>query len=208
MSFRIGRRLAGSIVRPARAGRSRGQAMVEFALVIPIFLILALAVIEFAFVFNAVLATNFASRTAALLAAEAGNGSGGDCVILRSIESEINAPADNARVLEVDIYWADTNGDQKGGAATRYARTGSTTCTYPDSSTLTVPYSRTANGYPEADRCNVLSGCSVAHPGLDMIGVRVRYSHVWKTPLHNFLPGNDTGYLFERSNAMRMEPVL
>jgi hypothetical protein len=46
------------------------------------------------------------------------------------------------------------------------------------------------------------------HPGLDTIGVRVLYSHTWRTPLHNFLPGSGSGFVFERSNAMRLEPVL
>ena len=39
-----------------------GQSLVEFALVFPIFFILLLGIIEFAFVFNAMLAVNFASR--------------------------------------------------------------------------------------------------------------------------------------------------
>jgi Flp pilus assembly protein TadG len=45
------------------AGRStsshrRGQALVEFALVFPIYIVLLLGTIEFAFVFNAVLSAN------------------------------------------------------------------------------------------------------------------------------------------------------
>jgi Flp pilus assembly protein TadG len=193
-------------VDPRRQGN--GQTLVEFALVIPLFLILSLAVVEFAFVFNAVLATNFSTRTAALIAAEAGNAVGADCVILDSVENEFGAPTDRNRIISVGIYWADTNGVQKGSNLTSYSRTGSTTCTYVDGSTLTVPYTRTANGYAEADRCNVLAGCAGGHAGLDMVGVRVQYSHLWRTPLHNFLPGSGTGFLFERTNAMRMEPVL
>jgi Flp pilus assembly protein TadG len=191
-----------------RCADRRGQTLVEFALVIPLFLVLSLAVVEFAFVFNAVLATNFATRTAALIAAEAGNAVGGDCVILDSVEDEFGAPTDRNRILTVQIYWSDTNGAQIGSNVTSYSRTGSTTCTYVDGSTLTVPYTRTTNGYAEADRCNVLAGCAGGHAGLDMVGVRVQYSHLWRTPLHNFLPGSGTGFLFERSNAMRMEPVL
>jgi Flp pilus assembly protein TadG len=187
--------------------------MAEFAIVFPIFLIVALGIIEFAFVFNAVLATNFASRTATLVAAEAGNTIGGDCVILRSVESEVGAPADRGRITQVDIFWSNANGTQKGTNVNTYTRTGSTSCTIPGSGTITVPYTRTANGYPDLNRCNVLAGCpnepdGDQHTGLDTIGVRVRYSHLWKSPLHNFLPGSGSGYVFERVNAMRMEPVL
>jgi Flp pilus assembly protein TadG len=197
--------------RAAVAGR--GQTLVEFALVIPLFLFITLAIVEFAFVFNAVLATNFATRAAALLAVEGGNGAGTDCVILRGIEREVGAPADRPRILSVGIYRSDVNGVQLGGAVNQYARTGSTTCTLASGDTVTVPYSMVGTaGYPESDRCNVLLGCpagpSGSHAGLDTVGVRLEYSHTWRTPLDNFLPGSGSGYVFERSNAMRMEPVL
>jgi Flp pilus assembly protein TadG len=199
--------------RPYRPSSPRGQALVEFALVVPLFLVLTLAIVEFAFVFNAVLATNFASRAATLIAAEGGNGVGTDCVILQNVEQEVGAPANRERIVSVQVYRSDTNGLQIGSAVTTYARGGSRTCTFADGSTVTVPYARVgSDGYPEADRCNVLLGCpagpSGTHPGLDTIGVRIQYSHQWKTPLHNFLPGSGSGYVFERSNAMRMEPVL
>ena len=198
---------------PAAARHHTGQAIVEFGLVIPILLALMLAIVEFAFVFNAVLATNFSSRTAALIAAEAGNGPGADCVILQSIEREVGAPADRSRIVSVGIYRSDSNGVQMGSAVTTYGRTGSKTCDYPDGSSITVPYQRVgADGYPEDDRCNVLAGCptgpSGSHAGLDTIGVRVQYDHHWRTPLNNFLPGSGAGFTFERSNAMRMEPIL
>ena len=67
------RRFLGSwLSRPAGRG-SRGQSLVEFALVFPIFLLLLFGIIEFAFVFNAQLSLNYATRDAALIAAEAGN---------------------------------------------------------------------------------------------------------------------------------------
>ena len=65
-----------------RSKGSRGQSLVEFALVFPIFFTLLLGMIEFAFVFNAILAVNYAARDAALAAAEAGDRSGADCIIL------------------------------------------------------------------------------------------------------------------------------
>lgn len=196
------------LTRRQRRPRTRGQALVEFALVIPIFLIVALGLVEFAFVFNAVLATNFASRTAALLAAEAGDGVGSDCVILQSVEREMGAPVDKNRILQVDIYWADANGAQIANNVTTYTRGGTKTCNYPDGTSITVPYTNTIDNYPEASRCNVLAGCGGGHNGVDTIGVRITYSHQWKTPLNNFLSNGSGGYVFSRSNSMRMEPVL
>ena len=51
----------------------RGQALVEFTLVFPIFMMLLVGFIEFVFVFNGVLAVDLASRGAALAATEGGS---------------------------------------------------------------------------------------------------------------------------------------
>jgi hypothetical protein len=181
---------------------------VEFALVLPLFVVLSLAVIEFGFAFHAVLSINFASRDAALIAAEAGNGEGADCIILDSIERDVSAPTDPTLIGEVEIYWADSAGAQIPGAVNTYSRTGSTTCHYPGGLSVTVPYEITNEGYPEDERCNILAGCGGGHDGLDLVGVRITYTHGWKTPLHAFIPAGSGGFGIDRSNAMRMEPIL
>jgi hypothetical protein len=185
----------------------RGQALVEFSLVVPLFLTIMLAIIEFGFAFNAVLAINFASRNAALTAAEGGDADGTDCLVLRAIEGDVAAPADRARIGRVEIFRADRNGDRIGDA-TVYARSeGSTTCEYAGGLSVTVPYALVADGYTEADRCNVLAGCEGGR-SLDLVGVEITYTHAWVTPLRSFVGGNPGGFTFDRSNATRMEPVL
>jgi Flp pilus assembly protein TadG len=197
--------------RPAATavGGHRGQSLVEFALVLPIFVTMLMGVIEFAFVFNALLSVNFASRDAALVAAEAGNGAGADCVVLAAINAAIDAPTDERRIQQVEIYKADADGDMI-GSPTVYSRTGSTTCTFVDGSTTTQPYTRIANGYAVADRCNVLGGCdaSITTDSVDNIGVRITYQHQWVTPIRNFVGGGGGGLVFDRSSIMRMEPIL
>jgi Flp pilus assembly protein TadG len=180
----------------------RGQSLVEFALVIPLFLTMLIALVEFAFIFNAILATNFASRDAALLAAEAGSDLGGDCAVLKAVEADIGAPATQSQIQSVEIFEATAAGAQS-GAATVYARTGTYSCTLPDGTAITLPYTRTANGYPMANRCNVLLGC--AGSPLDHVGVRVAYRHTWRTPF-----GSTFGPYLDvvKANSMRMEPVL
>jgi Flp pilus assembly protein TadG len=195
----------------ADAGRDqRGQGLVEFALVFPIFILMVMATIEFGLAFNAILDVNYASRNAALLAAEAGNTAGADCVILESVESDIGSPASRTSVSSVDIYWADPDGGQKSGKVNHYVRGGSTSCTYRDGSTITVPYTATVTGYPDTQRCNALKGCGSSHPGLDTIGVSISYQHQWRTPMAAMIPGvgPGSGMAFIKSNAMRMEPIL
>ena len=203
--------------RPDRGG---GQTLVEFALILPIFMVLLMGIVEFAFMFNATLAINFASRNASLIAAEAGSQSTADCAILSKIESDIGAPLDKnmtaiTGIQSVTIYKADRAGNPT-GAANVYTRTGSMTCTgfTPNS----VPYTLSSGNYPQVEasstvtgRCDVLSGCSSTTP-MDSIGVTIVYRYSFKTPLRNlvsFLPGASVGYLdFSWSNVMRMEPIL
>ena len=161
-----------------------------------------IAIVEFAFTFNAVLAAQYSSRDAALVAAEAGNADGADCAILRTVEDDMGAPANPNDLVSVEVYQATAAGDQI-GAATIYARGGSFDCTMPDGNTITLPYTRTQDGYPEAGRCNVLAGCDGRE--LDHVGVKVTYRYQWKTPIgHGISPYLDV----TRSNSMRMEPVL
>jgi TadE-like protein len=208
---------------------TRGQSLAEFALVVPIFLILLFSVFEFAFVFNALLSVGHATRDAALVAAEAGNSDAADCVTLRAIEGDIGAPADRSRIQTVLIYRSDANGNVNN--SNTYTRTGatvegseSTTCTLGDGSKLTVPYKGSAIGYKASTRCNVVAGCCKDGAGnvipktdatcpsgttpltLDTIGVRIFYRHKWITPLAGL--GGNGGANLVQSTTMRMEPVL
>lgn len=202
-----------------RRQRRSGQTLVEFALVFPLFILLVMSVIEFAFAFNANLALAFASRDAALVAAEAGDALGSDLAIIQSVVDDVGAPADPNQVTSIEIYWSDQNGLYKNGDSSLknlWTRGGSTSYTYPDGSVITVPFTQSSNGYPEATRCNVVAGCGGSHmPSVDTIGVRVNYHYTWKTPISGLvglaghgISWSGTGWDFARSNAMRMEPVL
>jgi TadE-like protein len=183
--------------------------MVEFALVFPLFFVLLLALIEFAFAFHASLTLAYASRDATLIAAESGNAPGGDCLILQKIEENVGAPADRSRITSVEIFWSDQAGLQKGAAVNAYGRTGSMDCELVDGSTVKLPYSALSTNYPELTRCNIQAGCGNGHTGLDHIGVSVSYDYPWHTPLSGLLQWTGrTGWSFERTNAMRMEPIL
>jgi TadE-like protein len=184
--------------------------MVEFVLVFPIFLLIVIGMIEFSLAFNALLAVNFASRDAALLAAEAANDAGADCIVLESVEEDIAAPANRALIQEVRVYWAtDTGAVMPGNPVNVYRRSGSTTCDLPDGSIITVPYSLVGTaGYPVEERCDVIGGCGAGHDTVDTIGIAIAYTHGWVTPLADLVTLGGTGFEFSHSNAMRMEPSL
>ncbi len=213
--------------RRSRSGAS-GQSLVEFALVFPLFLTLILSTIEFAFVFNAILAVQFATQNSALIAAEIGDAAGvpgslavADCAILQEIERDITAPAQGTQIGTVEITWADAAGVSKGSGTTTttaYTRSGSSTCTFPDGTSGTVPYGAPSpNNYPPIARCNFLtpspSRCpataGISHTGgPDFITVKITYTHLFKTPMSKFIPGGGAGLTFSRSSTVRMEPIL
>jgi Flp pilus assembly protein TadG len=181
-----------------------GQALIEFALVLPVFLLLIFGVLEFGVLFNAAVTVNFVSRVAALLAAEGGRTEGTDCMVLRAIERDTISPANSSRISTVEIYWSDANGDQIASSVNVYTRTGSVTCTYASGS-ITVPYTLSTAGYPETQRCDVLAGCGGLHTTVDDVGVRITYTHQWMTRFGQTIARSIT---FQRSTAVRMEPTL
>ncbi len=191
-----------------RRDPERGQSMVEFALVFPIFILLIIGLIEFAVLFSIILNVNYASRDAALLAAEVGDAAGGDCVILDTLDNALEGATSRAEIEEVRIFWADSSGVEL--AANVYQRGGiGTSCTFADGTTVSVPYTAVSLNYLSSDRCSTLRGCPPGHPdGLDDIGVAIQFHHEWLTPLPNLVSIPQTGVTFTRSNTMRMEPIL
>ncbi len=179
----------------------------EFALVFPLFMMLMLFLIEFAFVFSALLGVNYASRNAALTAAEAGNDPLADCVILQQVEDSVGAPGDKVRIQTVTIFRSDQSGKTRFETLT-YTRGGPGTTCQKGTVTLSVPYSTPTGAYAYTQRCNFLNGCvSLGRSQIDTIGIEVTYAHSWITPIRNFgLAG--TGATLTQSNAMRMEPIL
>ncbi len=207
-----------SLLLQPRPDRSRGQTLVEFAMVIPLFFVMLTAVIEFAFAANAFLGINRASQDAVGLAGQLGSTPGADCLVLGRVEQLVGSPTDKAEIRSVQVQRTTPSGIIV--AANAYDRVGSTDCDMADGSTVTVPYSSAGSGapaYPEDDRCAILRGCPDLGPSrdtVDTIAVEVTYRHRFVTPLGGLLDmfgavdaGGQT-WTFQHRNTVRMEPVL
>jgi Flp pilus assembly protein TadG len=202
---------------PGGGRPAAGQSLAEFAIAVPLFLILMTGIFEFSFAFNATLNTNYASRAGGSAAAAAGNSPGADCLILDAIDQSIAAPTDRARISRVEIQRTNANGAAQ-GTASAYQRSGSTTCSFSNGTTMSVPYSAVASGYPVSQRCNVVApyGCPTLTPPrttVDNVSVQVTYVYPWHTPLRHVLTlvgGGQagTGFTITQRNVFRMEPVL
>lgn len=188
---------------------ARGQSLVEFALVIPIFITLFVAICEFAFLFTTYLSASFTSRDAVQVAAEMGDAPCSDEVILARIERDLSGPANVNRIQSVEIFWSDEYGNVKGGAKNTWIRSGNSSCTLPDTSVISIPYRQTTGSYPLSDRCNIVSAvsCAAGHTSIDTIGVTITYRYGWITPLPALVGMSGTGTTIVQTNVMRLEPV-
>jgi Flp pilus assembly protein TadG len=179
----------------------------------PILMILFMGIIEVALMFNAFVGLNRASQNGAHIAATLGPQACADHIILSEIESDVTVPNNVARIQWVGIELTSLSGNTP-YLRQRWERSGSDTCTLPDGTTITVPYTLTVNDYPEAKRCPVLAGCPALTPArstVDNIGVSINYRHRWATPLnavYDFFGGGDNGWTFTQRNIFRMEPTL
>lgn len=202
-----------------RAG-SKGQGIVEFSLIIPLLVILALALLEMVLALNASLAVSRASQHGAHVAATAGNLVGADCFVLQAVEEDLGPPNKVANVSEVLIERTSLVGNYV-DLRQRWLRSGATDCALADGTTVEVPYVLVEGSYPAADRCTVLNGCPLlpnSPTTVDNIGVTVRYRHDWVTPLNGALtsllpneggsPSTSGGWDFEQRNIFRVEPTL
>jgi TadE-like protein len=178
----------------ARAWRARegGQGLVEFALVLPIFILLVMFMIEYGFLYNNILTVQFAARQGVSAAAEAGANDGADCTILKAIETALTVPIDKTRITFVDIFQSDSNGDPVPGHVNHYTRTGTLDCP----GNVDQPYTLVGGeGYPQNDRHDAIAA------GLDIVGVQIGYLYNGITPI-----GSGRSWSVSDGATLRMEP--
>lgn len=172
--------------------RASGQALVEFALVFPLFIGLVMAVIEFGFLYNSLLTVQYAARQGVSAAAQAGAVDGADCSILDAVEKALSTPVDRTDVETVEIFESDANGDVVSGQVNTYERIGTLTCPGPGDQPYTLIGSE---GYPQTSRDETLT------TGLDIVGVRINFDYQGITPF-----GAGRTWALSDGATLRMEP--
>lgn len=196
-----------------RSRGERGAALVEFALVLPLLLMLVFGIIEFGLVFNHRLTIGNATQSAARVGSAVANGDYADMAILESIEQGIfYLPNQGQQIVkQVYVFKADASGSP-------YSTCPSTDCniytyTYdavgcnwsPCPDTITSPtYWDTSSGKWKPENRNAAVG------NLDVLGVRMLFAHDWV--IGSFLPLTDVTCTTPPSNCwsdtalMRLEP--
>lgn len=181
--FELLRRLANAGVAPApNARRRRGQALVEFALATPLFLMILAASVEFGLLYRDYLTLSYASREGARIGSAAADAADADTQILDTVEAATNT-LDRTNVLEVRIFQADTNGAVSGTSVNRY--------NWDPLSSAFVASGTT--GWASTTRNRT--------PPTDALGVELKYQHRWITGA--WFSG---GFILYDRTVMRVEP--
>jgi Flp pilus assembly protein TadG len=144
-----------------KRARSRGQTLTEFALVVPVLMVLIMGVLDGALLMFSVGTARYASAEGSRVAATLGNVANTDSQVLGTVRNIVSG-TQLFTVEEVDIY--KLNQDGNGNLTQDLANTNKYAL---DGTPL--------NGTPwPASRRNVGNGTS------DFIGVTVNYTYTWK----------------------------
>ena len=215
----IGRR-AGARGEPTRHRRghrrAQGQAITEFAILVPVFLIMLQAILEFGFAFNHHLTLEYATREGARTGAAVADG-GGNAATCNTIDAQIVAavqrvlvapgsPVVLSHVATISIWRSTSSGtpDASKGIFT-WTYTGPNTGPTVDGARLSFspPSPLPASWRPCA---RVASGATP-----DSIGVSLAYTYAMSTPLSALLtfvggPGANSLSMSDRT-VMALNPT-
>lgn len=145
--------------------RQRGQALVEFVVLMSILFLLFAGALDLGSLLDNQLAIVYATRQAARVGAEEDTNPGADCAVLGSIF----AATENLNlvtVTQIIIYKADANGNP---TASEQVYTGNPGCPNPAS-----PPTPSSSSWPSSTRLD-------APPNEDSLGIEIDYSYSWQT---------------------------
>ena len=153
---------------PRPAAPSRGQALVEFTLILPVFVMVLMGMLEFGSAYDHRTAMAYAVREGARVGATLGKGGSSpdtvDPTILAAVQRGLTDPILIENISSIEIFRAGLDGKPMGSAIDTYDRFGNLIG---------------LAGWPATSRNVGLTG--------DSIGVRVHYDFHPTTPLGNLL---------------------
>jgi hypothetical protein len=196
----------------------RGQGLVEFSMILPVFMFLLLVMLEFGMAFNHKLTLGYATREgartgAALAAGGVTNCAGGndpafvDRQVIAAAQRILKSPGSDVDLGDVDeiwIYKSTSSGGVVSGKVNKWVYTpGAGPDADPESGVDILDFSPNSVGWPACERLNG------SNP--DSVGVKILYDYRLKTPLRAFaifLGGSQTANMqFDEQTVMSLNPT-
>jgi hypothetical protein len=175
------------------AAREAGATIVEFAIVMPLLLLLMIGIMEVGVAFYDYLTIERATLEGVRTASFTGRALDADCQTVNTIVAALPGGFLD-RVQQIEIYHADANGNQLIGQTNTWQYNGGAD---PFDCALSWAVLET---WPSVGRQTV-AGPSAP---LDIVGVRIRMPRNW---ISNFPPFTG-GYTVDESSILRLEPEV
>lgn len=205
--------------------RRRGQSLVEFTLVLPVFLLLILAMIDFGFAFYSNLTIAYATREGARVGSALVNGGGAlgcgtgqspnaatvDTYVMAAVERVLESagirvdvdPSGGGGVQSVRIYKANSTTGAETGTANQWGYLAGGGPQIPGTSTK-IDFTETSHGWNACSRQNL-------YTAPDSIGVAIDYKYAFITPLAGvwrlLFGSGTTGLAIGDRTVMQMNPT-
>lgn len=177
-------------MRASQREGERGQGLIEFAVVLPVFILFLLGMLEMGLLFNNHMTVEYATREGARTGSALSNGGSSNCVggvdtvdidaqIVGGVQRVLKSPGSPVKlndVTELRIYKSDANGNQVGGLANIWRYTpGAGPDIDPSARVDRLDFSEASVAWPACSRNFA--------PTANSLGVRITYSYPFQTPL-------------------------
>ena len=177
---------------------SRGQAIVEFAMVAPLFLLMLFGFIEFALIGASIAVFNFAAKDAARVGSFLGRS---DCTADSQMVNVIKGRAAGvvvAHLVKIEIFKSDSTGAYQGTVEDSYDNTAGSTsdCLQPVGGACPAFVGLLTCGWPPDSRNDSLIDA-------DYLGVRISYNYTYLTA---FISGGNSTLSLTATSVQRIEP--
>lgn len=200
--------------------QQRGQGLVEFALVLPIVLVLVVSVAELGFIYGKLNSLGYGSREGARAGSALAQGYPADClsdpnnnnvdaVLVAAVQRILKSPdagIDPAKVQEIRIFKSTSTGAETPGLVNiwTYAGPGAGPEVDPGPGQAYIDFAPSSVAWPACSRIN-----SGANP--DSIGVTVKYTYDFVTPLPSAIDaiaGGNLSLTLTETTVMALNPSM
>jgi TadE-like protein len=169
------------------AGSTRGQGLVEFALILPVFIVILLSLLDFGLAFSHNLTLEYSTREGARTGAALGKGKSPslpcasvDNYVMAAVQRVLKAPGSTVNlddIGEVHIYRADANGAEIADDVNVWRYNAGTR---PTVDGQVLDFGLISTSWSACDR-------SSATPNPDSIGISITYQYHFITPIASAL---------------------
>jgi len=179
--------------------RQKGAALIEFAMLLPLFVLLLFGTVEMGLALKSQLTMSSAVNSSARIGSVLGEDPRADIAVLDAVAAGLVGAADPGVIQKVIIYQSDLNGNSTGAENQYVYDDTDPTCPWvpcPDPDNPSFGGYGNPSGWAPDTRITAL-------PSPDILGVQIQYRHLWVT---NVMPFMSSPANWNADARLRLEP--